>query len=102
MSSRAAPTETQAMTEPGRESNPPPVLGLAASAVPLISYPAGLTAREVEVLRLLAEGLSDAQIAERLVISRRTVHGHLRSIYGKLDVSSRTAAARFAIDHRLV
>jgi predicted ATPase/DNA-binding CsgD family transcriptional regulator len=67
---------------------------------------AGLTAREVEVLQLVAGGLSNAEIAERLVLSQRTVHAHLRSIYDKLGVNSRTAAAHaaaslFAIDdHR--
>jgi DNA-binding NarL/FixJ family response regulator len=66
------------------------------------TYPAGLTEREVEVLRLVAQGLTDAQVADRLVISRRTVNGHLRSIYSKLDVSSRTAAVHFAVTHQLV
>ena len=66
------------------------------------SYPGGLTAREVEVLRLVAQGLSDAQVAEQLVISRRTVNWHLSSIYSKLQVSSRSAATRFAVEHRLV
>jgi ATP/maltotriose-dependent transcriptional regulator MalT len=47
----------------------------------LPAYPVGLTAREVEVLRLLAQGLTDAQIAERLIISPRTVNTHLTSIY---------------------
>ena len=65
-------------------------------------YPAGLTEREIEILRLVAQGLTDAQVAERLVISPRTVQGHLRSIYSKLDVTSRTAATRFAIEHQLV
>ena len=65
-------------------------------------YPAGLTEREVEILRLVAQGLTDAQVAERLIISPRTVQGHLRSIYGKLEVTSRTAATRFAIQHQLV
>lgn len=64
-------------------------------------YPAGLTAREVEVLRLVAQGLSDAQVAERLFLSPRTVGRHLASVYAKLDVPSRTAAARFAHDHGL-
>ena len=66
------------------------------------TYPAGLTAREVEVLRLAAQGLSDAQIAEQLVISPRTVNWHLTSIYSKLGVSSRAAATRYAIEHRVV
>jgi len=61
-----------------------------------------LTAREIEVLRLVANGLSDAQIAEQLVISRRTVNTHLSSIYSKLDVNSRTAAVRYAHDHHLL
>jgi DNA-binding NarL/FixJ family response regulator len=52
-----------------------------------------LTEREIEVLRLVAQGLSNQDIANRLVISRRTVHAHLRSIYDKLDVTTRTAAA---------
>jgi predicted ATPase/DNA-binding CsgD family transcriptional regulator len=54
---------------------------------------AGLTARETEVLRALALGLSSPEIADRLVVSPRTVHAHLRSIFDKLDVSTRTAAA---------
>jgi DNA-binding CsgD family transcriptional regulator len=66
------------------------------------AYPAGLTAREVEVLRLVAAGLTDAQVAEHLVISVRTVNKHLTSIYNKLGVSSRTAATRFAVEHSLV
>jgi predicted ATPase/DNA-binding CsgD family transcriptional regulator len=64
--------------------------------------PFGLTAREIEVLRLMALGLTYAQIAEKLVISPRTADAHLRSIYGKLGVTSRHAATRYAIDHKLV
>jgi DNA-binding CsgD family transcriptional regulator len=63
---------------------------------------AGLTAREAEVLRLVAMGLTDAQVAEQLIVSLRTVHAHLRSIYGKLQVTSRTAATRYALDHQLL
>jgi DNA-binding NarL/FixJ family response regulator len=66
------------------------------------SYPAGLTAREVEVLRLVAEGLSNAQIAERLVISPYTVNAHMRSIYNKLEVNSRIAVVQFATKHHLI
>jgi len=66
-----------------------------------VQRPAGLTAREFEVLQLIAEGLSNAQIAERLAISIPTVKTYLSAIYDKLGVSSRTAAMRYAIDHRL-
>jgi non-specific serine/threonine protein kinase len=53
----------------------------------------GLTAREIDVLRLVADGLNNTEIADRLVLSPRTVHAHLRSIFDKLGVNSRTAAA---------
>ena len=66
------------------------------------SSPAGLTAREVEVLRLVSQGLTDALVAEQLVISLRTVTTHLTSIYNKLGVNSRVAATRFAVEHQLV
>jgi DNA-binding NarL/FixJ family response regulator len=59
-------------------------------------FPAGLTAREVDVLRLVAVGLSDAEAADRLFLSVRTVNAHLRSVYRKLGVRSRAAAGRFA------
>jgi non-specific serine/threonine protein kinase len=71
-------------------------------AAPPPSYPAGLTAREVEVLRLVAQGLTNARVAERLFLSPRTVNAHLRTIYGKVGVSSRAAATRFASEHGLV
>ena len=61
-----------------------------------------MSEREVEVLRLLAQGLNYAEIADQLVISPRTVNRHLTSIYGKLNVNSRYAAPQFAIDHQLV
>jgi DNA-binding NarL/FixJ family response regulator len=54
------------------------------------------------VLRLVAEGCSNAQIAERLVISRRTAEHHVQHIYTKLGVSSRAAAALFAMEHDLL
>lgn len=63
---------------------------------------AGLSTRELEVLRLVAAGLTDNQVAEQLIISPRTVHRHLSSIYSKLGVSSRTAAVRLAAEQRLV
>jgi class 3 adenylate cyclase len=65
-------------------------------------YPARLTAREVDVLRLVAIGLSDAEVAEQLVVSVRTVNAHLRSIYRKVGVHSRAAAGRFAEENDLL
>jgi len=60
-----------------------------------------LTTREIEVLRLLTTGLSNSQIAERLVLSPHTVNGHIQSIYGKLGLNSRSAATRYALEHQL-
>ena len=65
-------------------------------------YPDGLTVREVEVLRLVAQGLTTAQVAEQLIISPRTVNTHLTTIYGKIGVSSRSAATRYAIEQQLL
>jgi len=65
-------------------------------------YSGGLSARELEVLRLLAQGVTDAQIAEQLVLSLHTIHAHLRTIYSKLGVTSRSAATRYAFEHQLV
>ena len=66
------------------------------------TYPDDLTAREEEVLRLVAQGMTNQQVAEQLIISPRTVNTHLTSIYGKIRVSSRSAATRYAIEHHLV
>jgi len=74
----------------------------APSAKPSVTYPAGLTAREVEVLRLLAQGMTNPQIAERLIISIHTVNAHVRSIFNKLDVNSRSALTRCAIERNLL
>ena len=64
--------------------------------------PAGLTRREVEVLCLVTQGLSDKEIATRLVLSRHTVRRHIHSILTKLDLPSRTAAASYAVRHGLL
>ncbi len=61
-------------------------------------YPAGLSAREAEVLRLVAQGMTNAEVAEKLFISSRTVNWHLGSIYRKLGFHSRTEATRFAVE----
>lgn len=65
-------------------------------------HTAGLTAREVEVLRLLARGLSNRQIADELVISRRTVGSHLEHVYAKTSTSNRAMASVFAAEHGLL
>jgi DNA-binding CsgD family transcriptional regulator len=62
----------------------------------------GLSARELEVLRLVAGGMSNREIAGTLVISEHTVARHLQNLFVKLDVSSRTAASAFAFEHDLV
>ena len=64
--------------------------------------PGGLSPRELEVLRLVAAGKSNPEIAAALVLSGKTVSRHLSNIFAKLDVGSRTAAAAFAIEHHLV
>ena len=86
------------------QSEAPPALLRHSSAVPAPArslYPDDLTPREVEVLRLLARGWTDAQIAEYLVISRRTVNRHTASIYSKIAVTTRSAATRYAIEKKL-
>jgi HD-GYP domain-containing protein (c-di-GMP phosphodiesterase class II) len=66
------------------------------------SRPADLTERQVEVLRLVSRGLSNAEIAERLVLSRRTVEHHVQDVYLKIGVSTRAGAAMFAMQHGLL
>jgi DNA-binding NarL/FixJ family response regulator len=73
---------------------------LAASATPVEAR--GLTARELEVLRLVAAGESNREIASALVISEHTVARHVQNIFAKLGLSSRTAASAFAFEHDLV
>jgi ATP/maltotriose-dependent transcriptional regulator MalT len=61
-----------------------------------------MTRREVQVLSLVADGLSNRQIAEQLVVSEHTVHRHLANIYARLGVSSRAAAVAVASEHNLL
>lgn len=83
-------------------------LSLAASTSPAPVIPPskarviGLTPREVEVLQLVAAGLTNAQAAERLNVTPRTINAHLTSIYSKTGVTSRAGAVRFAVDHGLI
>ncbi len=74
----------------------------ARHLLPSPSETLDLTGREEEVLRLVVQGLTDAQVADALVISPRTVNAHLRSIYRKLGITSRHAAIRFALEHHLL
>ncbi len=67
-----------------------------------VAFSDALTTREVEVLRLIAEGLTDAQIADQLILSRRTVSWYVSAIYRKLGVSSRSAATHYAMKHHLI
>jgi len=91
-----------AAQEPVTMPAPIPAEPPTAPPVPkAATYPDGLTAREAEVLRLVAQGLPDSQVAEQLVISPHTVNSHLKAIYGKIGVSSRSAATVYAIEHQL-
>jgi DNA-binding NarL/FixJ family response regulator len=77
------------------------------AAVELLATPArrdehGLTARELEVVRLVAAGKTNREIASELVVSEHTVARHLQNIFTKLRISSRTAAAAFAYEHDLL
>jgi len=64
--------------------------------------PAGLTAREIDVLRLLARGLSTKQIAERLELATKTASNHIEHIYAKIDATNRVTASLFAVQHGLL
>ena len=89
-------------TAPVQTSTVPTIPQPADTAALPPTSPDELTPREVEVLRLVAAGLSNAQMAEQLIISPRTVHAHVRSIYSKLGITSRAAATRYALDHKLI
>lgn len=80
------------------------VLGVAGHRVRPVrrEWPGGLSEREVEVLRLIARGLSNRQMAASLVISEKTVSHHVQHIYDKLDVSTRAAATLFAMRNNLI
>jgi HD-GYP domain-containing protein (c-di-GMP phosphodiesterase class II) len=101
----AAAAELRAAVEAGRldAEATEAVLSVAGhTARRRVEGPAGLTAREVEVLRLLARGLSNKEIAARLVITPKTVGNHVEHIYAKIDASSRAAASLFAVHNGLL
>jgi DNA-binding NarL/FixJ family response regulator len=83
------------------DSPPAAQVVLPAPQAP-VAFPGGLTGREAEVLRLVAHGLTNAQIAAELVLSPLTINAHLRTIYSKLQVPTRAAATRWAMEHGIV
>lgn len=89
------PSAPPSVREPARAAPPPTRSGLPIPFEPL-------TDREVEVLRLLAQGLPNKEIAARLVISERTAKFHVSSIMGKLGASNRTEAVSLAAQHNLI
>ena len=95
---RAVPTACSRLGEQSLRAWSGERMPMSASS----ATPAKLTAREGEVLRLLTAGLTSAQIAEQLVVSRHTVNIHVSSIYSKLGVNSRSAATRYAFEHHLI
>jgi DNA-binding CsgD family transcriptional regulator len=78
-----------------------PTATLSSTYLAASTYPVGLTAREVEVLRLVARGLTSGEIALELHISEKTVAHHLTHIFNKTSSENRAAAAAFAIRHGL-
>ncbi len=105
LSAEAAATELRADVKAGRHDAEAvdAVLAAAGHRVrPRRDGPAGLTLREVEVLRLVARGLSNQEVAERLFISKKTVANHIEHIYMKIEVTNRAAASLFAMQHGLL
>ena len=90
-------TPAQALSAQGK---PVPSAATTVTAPP--TYPAGLTVREVEVMRLVARGLTNIQIAQELVLSEKTVAAHLTHIFNKTASENRAAAVAFAIRHGLI
>ena len=105
LSAEAAAAELQADVRAGRldAKAVAAVLAAAGHDVPRRhEWPAGLTNREIDVLRLLARGLSSKQIAAELVITPKTARNHIEHIYAKTDASSRVGASLFATEHGLL
>jgi HD-GYP domain-containing protein (c-di-GMP phosphodiesterase class II) len=105
LSGEDAAAELQAEARAGKLDAEAVAAVLAAAGHSVSSrreWPAGLTAREVDVLRLVARGLSSKQIAAELVITPKTARNHIEHIYAKIDASSRVAASLFATEHGLL
>ena len=100
-----AAAELQADVRAGKLDAQAVAAVLAAAGHPVgrrREWPAGLTTREVDVLRLVARGLSSKQIATQLVITPKTARNHIEHIYTKIDASSRVSASLFATEHGLL
>jgi HD-GYP domain-containing protein (c-di-GMP phosphodiesterase class II) len=105
LTAEEAAAELQADAKAGKLDHESVAAVLAAAGHPVAkrqSWPAGLTTREVDVLRLVARGLSSKQIATELVITPKTARNHIEHIYAKIDASSRVAASLFATEHGLL
>lgn len=105
LSADEAASELQAEARAGKLDAEAVAAVLAAAGHPVgrrQTWPAGLTTREVDVLRLVARGLSSKQIAIQLVITPKTARNHIEHIYTKIDASSRVAASLFATEHGLL
>jgi DNA-binding NarL/FixJ family response regulator len=105
LSAEAAAAELRAEVKAGRLDRDAvdAVLAAAGHRVPRRREgPAGLTAREVEVLVLVARGMSNKQIADRLVITAKTVGNHVEHIYSKIEAKNRAGASLFAMRHGLL
>lgn len=98
----ASRRELEAARDCFRRLGARPAADAVSSLLAPAASPAGLTPREVEVLRLVATGRTNPQIAAGLVLSEKTVARHLSNIFTKLDVGSRTAAAAYAYEHGLM
>jgi HD-GYP domain-containing protein (c-di-GMP phosphodiesterase class II) len=101
----AAASELQADVRSGKLDADAVAAVLSAAGHPVArrrDWPAGLTTREVDVLRLLSRGLSNKDIATQLVITPKTARNHIEHIYAKIDASSRVAASLFATEHGLL
>jgi HD-GYP domain-containing protein (c-di-GMP phosphodiesterase class II) len=107
---RPALTPEQAAKALGQDASPgrldpaavAAVLEAAGQPAPRLERPAGLTEREAEVIGMLARGLQTKQVARALGISIKTADRHIQNAYGKLGVSTRAAAALFAMEHGLI
>ena len=91
-------TPEQALASQAYDAGTPTI---TAGSTQASTYPAGLTAREVEILRLVARGLTSGEIAHELKISEKTVAHHLTHIFNKTTSENRAAAVAFAIHHGL-